>query len=450
MSEIVAPLVEIEGLSIRFGGTMVVRDLDLTIRPGECVALVGESGSGKSVTARALIGLAGAGASVTARRFRVDGRDAAVFRPSDWRKLRGVFAGLVMQDALVSLDPLRTIGAEVSEVLTQHNLVSGRTAIDTRVLDTLTQVGIPEPDLRARQYAHQLSGGLRQRGLIAAAIAGHPQLIIADEPTTALDVTVQAQVLDVLRARVRAGAGLLLISHDLSLVAGIADQVHVMRGGEVVDSGPTHDVLTHPRHAYTRGLLAAAPSADSRGHRLSSARFGESPTVGGTPGQIRILREPLNERRIGTDRTVLEVDHISKHYDVRGRRINALVDASFTVRQREVVGVVGESGSGKSTIAKIVLGLIEPDSGTVRLEGARWSGVSEAERRPLRTRLQYIPQDPLSSFDPRYDVAGVIGENLDRRVPDRALRRDLVADLMHQVGLSSDLANRRPQHLSGG
>ncbi|MDB5653617.1 MAG: nikE, partial [Tardiphaga sp.] len=225
-------LIDIAGLSIGFSGAHngapIVRDFDLTIHRGECVALVGESGSGKSITARSLLNLAGDGAQIDADRFQIKGRNALSFRASDWRRLRGTVTGLVMQDALVSLDPLRTIGQEVAEVISEHHTRRSRAAIAARVVDVLGKVGIPDPARRAAQYAHQLSGGLRQRALIASAIAADPDLIIADEPTTSLDVTVQAQVLAVLAERVRDGAGLLLISHDLAVVAGIADRVIVM------------------------------------------------------------------------------------------------------------------------------------------------------------------------------------------------------------------------------
>ncbi|HEY0290736.1 MAG TPA: ABC transporter ATP-binding protein [Hansschlegelia sp.] len=446
------PLVEIEGLSIRFDGLdgpkTVVRNLDLVIRPGECVALVGESGSGKSVTARSLLNLAGDGARVDARRFLIEGEDALAFSGARWRALRGAFAGLVMQDALTSLDPLRTIGQEVSEVALRHDLVrsSGRDAL---VAATLASVGVPEPEVRARQYAHQLSGGLRQRALIAAAIAGRPRLIIADEPTTALDATVQVQVIGVLKELVRQGAGLLLVSHDLSVVAGIADRVLVMRNGEVADAGPTADVLALPRHPYTRQLIAAVPSADSRGRLLSSGRI-----VPDDSGAIRITRDPLPARRAIGDGALLEATGLTKRYRrnvaVPGGReaFTALDDVSLVVRAGEVVGLVGESGSGKSTCAKILLGLLEPDAGAVTLLGQPWSNVPERRRKSLRSRLQYIPQDPLSSFDPRYRVAEVIGENLSGIEPH--VRRRRILDLLERVGLDGAFADRSPRSLSGG
>lgn len=449
-------LIDIAGLSIGFadanGGLPIVNDFDLTIRRGECVALVGGSGSGKSITARSLLNLAGDGASIDAGHFRIKGRDALAFRAADWRRLRGTVTGLVMQDALVSLDPLRTIGQEVAEVLAEHRTLRGRQAIDARVIDVLGRVGIPDPARRALQYAHQLSGGLRQRALIASAIAAEPDLIIADEPTTSLDVTVQAQVLAVLAERVREGAGLLLISHDLAVVSGIADRVIVMREGRIVDSGPTAEVLRRPRHPYTRQLIAAIPSAQSRGHLLASSRLERAATIGhGTDAPI-ILRDRLPQRAASSDEVVLEVSGVSKRYAERrgaGAVLPALDDVSFQVRAGEVVGIVGESGSGKSTCAKIVLGLLVPDQGDVRLLGKRWSDVPESERRPLRSRLQYIPQDALSSFDPRYRVADVIGENLSG-LRSKAAKLDRTIELLEQVGLNADHFERTPRSLSGG
>lgn len=449
------PLVDVRGLQVRFPAAgelrTVVEGLDLRIEAGECVALVGESGSGKSVTARSLIDLAGPGAQVQAERFLIDGADARAFGAADWRSLRGTFAGLVMQDALVSLDPLRPIGAEVGEVLTQHRLLRGRAAVRQRVVDTLAQVGMPAPEQRLHQHAHELSGGLRQRALIAAAIVAGPRLIIADEPTTALDAALQQQVIGLLAGRVRAsGAGLLLISHDLSAVAGIADRVIVMRAGRVVESGPTREVLAWPREAYTRQLIAAVPSASSRGSRLASARFVREETQG--QARVRIEREPLPPRQAPSGEPVLRVQGIGKRYRRRGLRAQppfvALADVFFEVRAGEVLGLVGASGSGKTTCARIVLGLDEPDAGEVQLLGQPWSGRPETSRRALRPRLQYIPQDPLSSFDPRYRVRDVVAQNLPGL---RGEARDArVRALLAQVGLATDLLDRLPRTLSGG
>jgi peptide/nickel transport system ATP-binding protein len=459
-------LVDIRGLTIRFpganGGEPLVRGVDLSIHAGECVALVGESGSGKSLTARSLLGLAGPHALIDASQFDIDGRQALRFSEHDWRSLRGTFAGLVMQDALVSLDPLRTVGAEIGEVLVHHRLVRSRRERRERVHAVMQDVGIADPEHRANQYAHELSGGLRQRALIASAIAAGPALVIADEPTTALDVTVQAQVLAVLAARLEQGVGVLLISHDLAVVAGVADRVLVMHNGEVVDSGTAESVLNNPSHPYTRQLLAAQPSAQSRGHRLSSARFVTTVAAHGkADGNIAtnaplIVREPLPPRRARSHKVVLQVEGIGKHYSGRGTHrgetFTALQAISFAVREGEVLGIVGESGSGKSTCANIVLGLVEPDAGNVEFLDTRWNGngVSERSRRDLRPRLQYIPQDPLSSFNPRHSVAQLLEEALwSKRLSKPALLAKSV-ELLEQVGLSAEFLDRSPTSLSGG
>ncbi|MFI6918850.1 dipeptide ABC transporter ATP-binding protein [Nonomuraea spiralis] len=418
-----AALVAVEGLRVSFGGAEVVHGISLSVAAGECVAIVGESGSGKSVTARTLLGLTGPGSAVSASSFTVAGQDALAFGEREWRRLRGRFAGLVLQDALVSLDPLRTVGAEIAEVLATHDVVP-RARRAERVLDLLAAAGVPEPALRAGQRPHQLSGGLRQRVLIASAIAADPRLIIADEPTTALDVTVQAQILRLLAERKAAGTALLLISHDLAVVSSIADRILVMKDGLVVEEGRTRDVLGAPAHEYTRALLAAVPSAASRGTRLT----------GGPPIAVR---EPDPYARVlaGTD--------LTRSY---GRRV--VVDhVSFTLHEGETLGVVGESGSGKTTLARLALALLEPDGGRVSLHGRPWSDLPESRRRPLRPRIQLVSQNPLDSFDPRHTVGRLVAEPL--RLPPGE-RRARVLDLLARVGLPPEAAGRRPRELSGG
>ncbi|MEH0927411.1 ABC transporter ATP-binding protein [Micromonospora sp. CPCC 205558] len=432
-----APLVTVEDLHVDFdtptGRVAAVRGISFTVERGECVAVVGESGSGKSVTARTLLGLAGPSARVRAARLELADRDVRGHRPRDWRRVRGRLAGLVSQDALVSLDPLRTVGAEIGEVLTTHEIVRRRERAG-RVSHLLDEVHLPDPQRRARQYPHQLSGGLRQRALIASAIAGEPVLLIADEPTTALDVTVQAQILRLLAERRAAGVSLLLISHDLAVVAQVADRVLVLRDGRIVEHGPTDRLLRAPAHPYTRQLLAAVPSAISRGRRLAG------------PARAGDVRATLPARpEVRADDTVLDVGGLTKRYGEH----TVVRDVSFTIARGETLGLVGESGSGKSTVARIVAGLLDADAGTVTFEERPWVGVAERARRPLRRRLQLISQDPLSSFDPRYTVGRVVAENLGPDV-GRADRRDHVVDLLRRVGLGADLLDRHPRQLSGG
>ncbi|WP_436520317.1 nickel ABC transporter ATP-binding protein NikE [Actinoplanes sp. HUAS TT8] len=380
-----------------------VRGVSFDIEPGECVAIVGESGSGKSVTARSLVGLAGPGARVDADRLEIDGQDARRFAPRDWRRLRGGFAGLVLQDALVSLDPLRTVGAEIAEVLRLHSDKNRceRTAEARRLLE---EVHVPEPERRAKQYPHQLSGGLRQRALIASALAGGPKLLIADEPTTALDATVQAQILRLLAERRET---MLLISHDLAVVARLADRILVMKDGRIVESGSTRRLLSGADHPYTKQLISAAS--------------GRKRPAKSEPGPV--VAEATALRKVYGDRTVVR-------------------DVGVTIHRGEIVGLVGESGSGKTTVAQLLFGLVEPTSGQVRFEGQRFSGIPERARRPLRRRLQFIAQDPLSAFDPRWTVRRIVAEALPRG--------EAAGPVLDRVGLGEDVLDRYPRQLSGG
>ncbi|MEV5503128.1 ABC transporter ATP-binding protein [Nonomuraea fuscirosea] len=439
--------VAVEDLRVGFGAAEVVRGVSLSIAPGECVAIVGESGSGKSVTARSLLGLAGPGSRVRASAFTIAGRDALRFRPGDWRRVRGRFAGLVLQDALVSLDPLRTVGAEIAEVLATHDVVP-RARRAERVLELLESVRVPEPALRAGQHPHELSGGLRQRVLIASALAAAPELIIADEPTTALDVTVQAGILRLLAARKAAGTALLLISHDLAVVASIADRILVMRNGRLVEQGPAGDVLAAPAHAYTRSLLAAVPSASSRGTRLSdgTARSDGIRLADGSRAteEARVTPRPESTVQTPGPGPVLAATGLSRSYGSR----RVVDDVSFTLHRGETLGVVGESGSGKTTLARLALGLLTPDEGGVTLHREPWSTLPERRRRPFRPRIQLISQNPLDSFDPRHTTGRLIAEPL--RTGGRAERRARVLELLARVGLPPETAARHPRELSGG
>ncbi|AFR47281.1 dipeptide ABC transporter ATP-binding protein [Gordonia sp. KTR9] len=432
------PLVEVTNLRVGFpSGARTVAAVDgvtFSIHRGQSVAIVGESGSGKSVTARSLVGLIGSGARVQADQLRVNGNDTRKFSEKRWRTLRGKEVGFVFQDALVSLDPLRTVGAEIAEVLTTHRVVA-RDEVDARVVELLASVGIPEPSLRAGQYPHQLSGGLRQRALIASALAAGPPLLIADEPTTALDVTVQAQILSLLEERKKDATALLLISHDLAVVSRIADYVYVMKDGVFVEHGPTRDVLGNPTHAYTRQLLDAVPAAHARGTRLSS-------TGGGAP----LSRAPI------ADEVVLRAENLTKHFTLdAGRRLRAVDDVSLYVRRGETLGIVGESGSGKSTVARLLLNLERPDAGTVTIDGHDWAALTDKQVRRERQNIQVIYQDPLSSFDPRHTVARIVEEPLlAAGGMSRAERRDRVLEQLELVGLTRDHLNRRPRQLSGG
>ncbi|MFD3237829.1 dipeptide ABC transporter ATP-binding protein [Rahnella perminowiae] len=424
--------IDIRNLSIFFpsagGEKAAVSGLNLQLRRGESIAFVGESGSGKTVTARSLLGLQDDKARITADRFMIGGEDMLGASQRLWRKIRGSQIGYVLQDALVSLDPLRQIGRQLRDALTASRQTDPKT-LSAQVIASLKSVGFPDAQNRLGAYPHQLSGGLRQRVLIASALAGNPSLLIADEPTTALDMTVQKQILDLLQQRRDNGQSLLLISHDLAVVGQLADRILVMHQGKVVEEGPGEKLLTAPDHPYTQQLLAAVPSPATRGLQLSGQRG-----------------VPLPVRNISTQNPVLEASNLSKEY--AGKTVVSHV--SLHLFAGETLGIVGESGSGKTTLARMILGLTEPVSGTINIQGHRWSQVEEAQRRLRRRGIQLIAQDPLSSFDPRYNVEKIIGESLDNAGIFGAQRRNRIRQLLDEVQLGDSFLHRYPRELSGG
>lgn len=392
--------VAVHGLSVTIRGALLVDGVSFEVAPGECLAIVGESGAGKSLTASALLGLTPDAAHVTADALSVDGVDARGLSDSEWRELRGNRVGLVSQDALVSLDPLRRVGAEVAEPLAIHTHLS-RNERRGRAVSLLESVSMTDAARRASQYPHELSGGLRQRALIASALAGAPAVLVADEPTTALDATVQARVLDLLRSIVDAGTAVVLISHDIAAVRRVADRVIVMRSGRIIEQGTVAEVLDAPREEYTRELIAATR------HEPRADRFG--------PGEA-----------------VLTGSDVSKAFS----GIPAVAGASFTLLQGQTLGIVGESGSGKTTLARMIVGVEKPDSGDLR-----WTG---------EHRVQLVHQNPLGAFDPRWTIGRSLREALEAGGVPRDARAAGVEALMAEVELATELAKRRPAQLSGG
>jgi peptide/nickel transport system ATP-binding protein len=437
-------LLRVENLRVGFGEkrdqTEVVRGVSFSLAPGECLAIVGESGSGKSVTARTLVGLTGGRSHVTADRLDFDGSSLLDLSDRRWRAIRGCDVGFILQDALVSLDQLRPVGKEIDEALRLHDWGS-RKAREERVIELLDLVGVPEPKVRAKQRPYELSGGLRQRALIASAIAMDPKLIIADEPTTALDMTVQAQVLDQLEAAKRRGKALILISHDLAVVSRLADTVAVMNGGELLEYAPADRLFAAPEHAYTRALIDAIPSANSRGKRLS-------PVV----RRAALAAVAHNEvKAAATAEPVLKADRLVKRFRGPDGIDRTVVDqVSFELAQGETLGIVGESGSGKTTTARLALALLDPDGGEVSLAGEEWTSLSERGRRQRRKEISVIYQDPLSSFDPRWSVEQVLLDALGEGYDNRGHRKTRIGDLLELVGLQSEHLKRRPLQLSGG
>lgn len=432
-------LLEVRGLDVsyrartRTGLVPAVRGVDLEVHAGETVAVVGESGSGKSTTAHAILRLLAANGSVDAGTVNFAGLDLARLPERALRGVRGAQIGLVPQDPTVSLNPVKRIGEQVAEVLRIHGLATRRTA-HLDAVELLDRAGLPEPQVRARQYPHELSGGMRQRVLIAIAIAAKPKLIIADEPTSALDVTVQRVILDHLEQLGRElGTAVLLVTHDLGVAADRAQRIVVMSKGRVVESGPTEQILTAPREDYTRALLASAPS-------LAVARPRGSVTTAPVPDAA-----PLLELR-----GVSKVFQLPRGSDAN-RTLRAVDDVSLTLHRGRTLALVGESGSGKSTTARLVLRLADATSGAIVFDGQDVTRAKGAELRALRRRAQLIYQNPYASLDPRFDIGEVITEPLRAfGIGDRTTRLDRARELLDRVALPAATLQRRPAELSGG
>ncbi|MCW5722795.1 MAG: ABC transporter ATP-binding protein [Devosia sp.] len=421
-----APLLSVRDLAIRFGATEAVRTISFDIAPGETLALVGESGSGKSVSALSVLRLLPKSATISGS-IAFEGTNLATAGEEALRGVRGNRIGMIFQEPMSSLNPVHTIGKQIGEVLAVHQGLR-QSAARRRTLELLTDVGIPDPESRLDDYPHQLSGGQRQRVMIAMALANDPKLLIADEPTTALDVTVQAQILALLKSlQRRNGMAMLFITHDLSIVRKIADRVCVMTRGEIVESGQVAEIFTAPRHAYTRQLLAAAP--------------------GGTPN-----------RPDETAETVVSARGLKVWFSIkRGllRRtighIKAVDGIDLDIARGETLGVVGESGSGKSTLGYALLRLI-PSQGRVVVLGESLSGRSGRAMRPLRRQMQIVFQDPFGSLSPRLSVREIVEEGLGVHMPrlTREERAQKVIAALEEVGLDPTTADRYPHEFSGG
>ncbi|MFC8173637.1 ABC transporter ATP-binding protein [Streptomyces sp. NPDC057325] len=420
------PLVEVRDLTVSYdradGSVRAVDGLSLTLDEGRALALVGESGSGKSTVAGALLGLhRGTGAKVTGT-VRVGGIDVAAAGPADLRRLRGGVAAMVFQDPLSSLDPYYAVGDQIAEVYRIH-AGGSRKAARARAVDVLDRVGIPDAARRSRSRPHEFSGGMRQRALIAMALACEPRLLVADEPTTALDVTVQAQILDLLHElRRETGTALLLVTHDVGVAAESVDEVLVMRDGREVERGPVAGVLGAPSEPYTRALLSAVPRLD--GPVRTSPREGD------------VLIEAVGLRR---------------EFGRGERAVTAVDDVSLTVRAGETLGVVGESGSGKTTLGRMLVRLLDPTGGRLRYGGTEIGALSERDLRPYRRELQMVFQDPVASLNPRRSVGESIADPL-RAAGERDEKRirDRVRELLDRVGLDPDRHGAYPHEFSGG
>ncbi|RYV51982.1 dipeptide ABC transporter ATP-binding protein [Pengzhenrongella frigida] len=451
-SNVHVPLLAIRDLEVSFttatGLVSAVRGVDLTVYPGQTVAIVGESGSGKSTTAHAIIDLLPGTGKVTAGSIMFDGTEITTATEKEIIALRGRAIGLVPQDPMSNLNPVWKIGYQVKEALKANGIAKG-SAANARVTELLEEAGLPDAARRAKQYPHEFSGGMRQRALIAIALAARPKLLIADEPTSALDVTVQRQILDHLQHLTEElGTAVLFITHDLGLAAERAEHLVVMYRGKVVESGPAAQILSAPRHPYTQRLVASAPSLASR--RIQSAK-----ALGVTATE---LLAPTGGDGVSETRPdIVVVDNLTKVFHLRGGRpgaaktFKAVDDVSFTIKRGTTMALVGESGSGKSTVANIMLNLIDPTEGKINFEGTDLSTLNKKQLFAFRRRVQPIFQDPYGSLDPMYSIYRTIEEPLrTHRVGDRKSRLQKVRDLLDMVSLPQSTMRRFPNELSGG
>jgi len=424
-----ARVLDVTDLHVRFDYPRpAVAGISLHVDAGEIVALVGESGSGKTMTARAAIGLLPENA-VSTGSVKVDGIEVLDLDERGWTAARGSRVAMVFQEPQTALNPVQTVGWQLRQALTRHGSLS-RSEARRRAVELLELVEIPDPQTRVGYYPHQLSGGQKQRVVIALALAGDPALLLADEPTTALDVSVQRDILDLLvRLRDRTGAGILLITHNLGVVAEIADRVVVVQLGETIETADVHSLFAAPREPYTRQLLASVP-------RLH-------------PGSV----EEVDPQPTEVDAPVLEINAVTVRHPGRfgAAPHTALSEVTLDVAPGEVLGVVGESGSGKTTLGRAIGGLLPIAEGRMFIDGEDVSTLSGAALRAVRRRIAFVPQDPTASLNPRFTVAESIREPLDiGRIGDRSSRARRVAELLDAVQLPTSFATRLPHELSGG
>ena len=452
------PILSVEGLGVEFNvdneWVMAAEDVTYAVHPGEVLAIVGESGSGKSMSSMALLGLLPRNGRSTGS-AKLQGRELIGVPQSALRRIRGNDIAMIFQEPMTALNPVLTVGEQISEIIEQHTPATPAQARE-RAIELLRMVEMPDPEEKFGHYPHQFSGGQRQRAMIAIAIANDPILLIADEPTTALDVTVQAEVLELLRKlNKRLNSAILLITHDMGVVADLADHVVVMEKGRIVETAPTRELFANPREPYTRQLLSAVPHLGSKvGGVLSSVEVEDdgSLQVAEAPRELLAESERISEPASHVV-PALALEGVDIEYPGRFRQpaFKAAQDISFTINPGEVMGLVGESGSGKSTIARAVTGLLKTSAGSIRINGTEITGLKAKELKPLRRSFAIVFQDPAASLNPRLSIGESIGEPL--YLHEKPSRRELdakVAQLLEDVHLPVSFRNRYPHELSGG
>ncbi|WP_374725465.1 ABC transporter ATP-binding protein [Rhizobium rosettiformans] len=453
-----APVLSVRGLTTSFRiGTewrSVVRDMNLDVAAGETVAIVGESGSGKSVTSLSIMRLLPQITSRIEGSVKLEGRELLTLDPEQMRQVRGNQISMIFQEPMTSLNPIFPIGKQIAEAITCHRDISAADA-KVEVLRLLDRVRIPNAKNRFDEYPHQFSGGMRQRVMIAMALASRPKLLIADEPTTALDVTIQGQILDLIKTlQDEEGMAVLFITHDMGVVAEVSDRTVVMFRGEAVETGTTDDIFNRGKHPYTRALLSAVPKLGSMGGRERPMRF---PVI-----DIRTGDTLVPEAEAGapekTSQPLLDVKNLTTRFDIRsglfGRKsgaVHAVENVSFTLKPGETLSLVGESGCGKSTTGRSITRLVQPTSGQITVDGYNVGSLDEAALRRMRRSIQMVFQDPFASLDPRMSVGQAVMEPfVEHKLGTKAEARDKAADLLERVGLSADMMPRYPHEFSGG
>ncbi|MGO4732320.1 ABC transporter ATP-binding protein [Paenibacillus sp. 2KB_22] len=431
------PLLKVNDLSVSFHSGesefQAVREVSFEVRKGETLGIVGESGSGKSVTARSIMRLLASPPSQMKKgEILFKGVDLANKTQKEMESIRGRDIGMIFQDPMSSLNPTIKVGKQISESLIKHQKVSKREA-KKQAIAMMERVGITRSEIRYNQYPHEFSGGMRQRVMIGIALACRPELLIADEPTTALDVTIQAQILHLMKdMQDQLGTSIILITHDLGVVAGMCDRVVVMKEGQIVETGTTAEIFANPKHPYTIRLLNALPRLDQKKK----------------PKPVSLVPRDLED-----DQPLLEVKSLKQHFNLgKGNTLKAVNDISFHIRQGETLGVVGESGSGKSTTGRAILRLHEPTGGDVLFKGVPLNRLSASEMKTMRRHMQIIFQDPYASLNPKMRIMDIIGEALDihQLAGNAAQREKRVEELLEMVGLDPTHAQRYPHEFSGG
>ena len=456
-------LLDIFGLDVSFpsqhGITYAVQDVSITIEPGEVLGIVGESGAGKSTVGNAIINLLEPPGEITNGKILFQGQNLRNLEDHEMLEIRGKKIGVIFQDPQTSLNPLMTIGAQLIETINTISNLFGQLALN-KAVELLEAVGIDEPQLRLKSYPHQFSGGMRQRVVIALALAGDPDLIIADEPTTALDVSTQAQILDLLKNLCKERKlGIILITHDIGVIGNIADRVAVMFNGSIVETGEVLQILTNPNHKYTKSLIAAVPPSNKTIERFKSIDYIEG-------GRIRHKKINLHQHWLGekikenTSPTAITIEGLNKAFIIKKSILNrnrkylqAVNNVSLSINKGETFGLVGESGSGKSTLARLIAGLVSIDKGSVKLFDEEINYKHQNQKGSIiRSHLQMIFQDPYSSLNARMRVQDIIAEPIQyyKTVSNKIEMMQIVKDLLDHVGLGVNALLKYPHEFSGG